>query len=181
LIARTATAQDDIYGDGTSSIVLLTGELLAQAERYLAEGMHPGVIIEGLEVAKQEARKFLEKFVSDVKKKVKVDREVLLSVAKTSLRTKVHEELADKLATIVVDATDIISLKDQPLDLFMVELMHMVHRLDTDTKLVKGLVLDHGARHPDMRTDLKNCYILTCNVNLEYEKRYTICESFNFI
>ena len=52
----------------------------------------------------------------------------------------------------------------------MVETMHMIHKLSTDTRLVKGLVLDHGARHADMPKRLKNCYILNCNVSLEYEK-----------
>ena len=51
-----------------------------------------------------------------------------------------------------------------------VELMHMKHKLDKDTRLVKGLVLDHGARHPDMPKRLENAYILTCNLSLEYEK-----------
>ena len=46
----------------------------------------------------------------------------------------------------------------------------MVHKLAGDTKLVKGLVLDHGSRNPDMPKKLENCYILTCNVSLEYEK-----------
>lgn len=52
----------------------------------------------------------------------------------------------------------------------MVEIMHMSHKLANDTKLVKGLVLDHGARHPDMPRSLTKCYILTLNVSLEYEK-----------
>ena len=52
----------------------------------------------------------------------------------------------------------------------MIEIMHMIHKLATESKLIRGLVLDHGARHPDMPKGLKNCYILTCNVNLEYEK-----------
>lgn len=52
----------------------------------------------------------------------------------------------------------------------MVEVMHMPHKLGTETKLVRGLVMDHGSRHPDMPTKLKNCYILTANVSLEYEK-----------
>lgn len=52
----------------------------------------------------------------------------------------------------------------------MIEIMHMVHRLASDTKLVRGLVLDHGSRNPDMPKNLENCYILTCNVSLEYEK-----------
>lgn len=52
----------------------------------------------------------------------------------------------------------------------MVEIMHMVHKLSSETRLVKGLVLDHGARHAEMPKHLKNVYILTLNVSLEYEK-----------
>ena len=52
----------------------------------------------------------------------------------------------------------------------MIEIMHMQHKLSTDCKLVKGLVLDHGARHEAMPTSLDNCYIMTLNVSLEYEK-----------
>lgn len=46
----------------------------------------------------------------------------------------------------------------------------MQQRLASETKLVKGLVMDHGARHPDMPRALRNAYILTCNVSLEWEK-----------
>merc|ERR1712048_1335229 len=49
-------------------------------------------------------------------------------------------------------------------------ILHMKNKLVTETRLIKGLVLDHGARHPDMPKKLENCYILTCNVSLEYEK-----------
>lgn len=52
----------------------------------------------------------------------------------------------------------------------MIEIMEMQHKTETDTSLVRGLVLDHGARHPDMPKRLKNAYILTCNVSMEYEK-----------
>jgi len=51
-----------------------------------------------------------------------------------------------------------------------VELMHMRHKLDKDTRLVRGLVLDHGSRHPDMPRRVEDAHILTCNVSLEYEK-----------
>jgi hypothetical protein len=46
IIARTATAQEDVTGDGTTSNVLFTGELLSQAERYLTEGLHPRILVE---------------------------------------------------------------------------------------------------------------------------------------
>jgi T-complex protein 1 subunit zeta len=52
----------------------------------------------------------------------------------------------------------------------MVEIMHMCHKMATETQFVNGLVLDHGRRNSDMPAKLKNCYILTCNVNLEDEK-----------
>lgn len=55
MIARAATAQDDITGDGTTSVVLLVGELLKQAERHINEGLHPRVITDGYEIAKTEA------------------------------------------------------------------------------------------------------------------------------
>ena len=56
------------------------------------------------------------------------------------------------------------------MDLHMVEIMTMKHNFATESRLVRGLVLDHGGRHPDMPKDISDCYILTCNVNLEYEK-----------
>lgn len=55
MIAKTAVAQDDQVGDGTTSVVLLVGELLKQSERYTSEGVHPTVIAEGFDLAKKEA------------------------------------------------------------------------------------------------------------------------------
>lgn len=56
----------------------------------------------------------------------------------------------------------------------MVEIMKMQHRTAAETQLVRGLVLDHGARHPDMPRRVENAYILTLNVSLEYEKTCVI-------
>ena len=72
MIARTAVAQDEQCGDGTTSVVLLVGELLKQADRYIAEGLHPRVITDGYELAKNEALKFLDEF----KLERDVDREL---------------------------------------------------------------------------------------------------------
>ena len=55
MIARTAVAQDDQVGDGTTSVVLLVGELLKQADRFISEGVHPTVIAQGFDLAKKEA------------------------------------------------------------------------------------------------------------------------------
>lgn len=167
MIARAATAQDDITGDGTTSNVLLIAELLKQSERYLMEGLHPRVIADGFEIAKKFTTEFLDKF--KVTKDTK-DRELLLSVARTSLSTKVTSQLAENLTEMVTDAVLTIQRPSQPIDLFMVEIMTMQHKSEMDTKLVKGLVLDHGSRHPDMPRKLENVFILVCNVSLEYEK-----------
>ncbi|XP_045045995.2 T-complex protein 1 subunit zeta-2 isoform X5 [Desmodus rotundus] len=108
LIAKAATAQDDITGDGTTSNVLIIGELLKQADLYVSEA--------------------------------------------------------------VVDSVLAVRRPGYPIDLFMVEIMEMKHKSETDTKLIRGLVLDHGARHPEMKKRVEDAFILTCNVSLEYEK-----------
>lgn len=166
LIARASTAQDDITGDGTTSTVLLIGEFMKQADIYISEGLHPRLISEGFEKAKTKALEVLDK----IQNKIEIDRSVLLEVAKTSVCTKVHDKIANVLAEACVDSILAIKQKDEPVDLHMVELMEMQHKTEINTKLVKGLVLDHGARHPGMPKMLKNAYILTCNVSMEYEK-----------
>lgn len=55
MIARAATAQDEITGDGTTSSVLFIGELLKQSERFISEGLHPRLITDGFEIAKKES------------------------------------------------------------------------------------------------------------------------------
>lgn len=166
LIARASTAQDDITGDGTTSTVLVIGELLKQAEIYISEGLHPRMVTEGFELAKVKTLQVLD----SMKIPIEPTKEELMNVARTSLRTKVHPKIADKLTEICVEAVLAIKQKDQDIDLHMVELMEMQHKTATDTTLVRGIVTDHGSRHPDMPKRVEDAYILTCNVSLEYEK-----------
>ncbi|KAK1287393.1 hypothetical protein QJS10_CPB19g01690 [Acorus calamus] len=170
MIARTAVAQDDASGDGTTSTVLFIGELMKQSERCIDEGMHPRVLVDGFDIAKRATLEFLEKFKTPVKMGDMPDTEILKMVARTTVRTKLYEALADQLTDIVVKAVLCIQNDHEPIDLFMVEIMHMRHKFDVDTRLVEGLVLDHGSRHPDMKKRVENCYIMTCNVSLEYDK-----------
>lgn len=167
LIAKVATAQDDITGDGTTSNVLIIGEMLKQADLYVSEGLHPRLATEGFEMAKNKSLEVLE----ECKVSSSMDRDTLIAVARTSLRTKTPRALADNLTEIVVDAVLAIRTDEkQPIDLHMVEVMDMIHKTDAETKLVRGIVMDHGARHPDMKKKVDNAYILTCNVSMEYEK-----------
>ncbi|KAJ7287418.1 chaperonin Cpn60/TCP-1 family [Mycena rebaudengoi] len=175
-IKMTKDGKDDQVGDGTTSVVLLVGELLKQADRFTSEGVHPTVIAEGFDLAKKESLVFLDSF----KQTVKLDRATLINVANTSLATKVSASMAKQLAADVVDAVLTIrpppppkDATDQwrdPIDLHMVEIMKMQHRTASETQLIRGLVMDHGARHPDMPKRVENAFILTLNVSLEYEK-----------
>ncbi|KAG5247534.1 T-complex protein [Salix suchowensis] len=173
----TAVAQDDISGDGTTSTVIFIGELMKQSERYIDEGMHPRVLVDGFEIAKRATLHFLENFKTPVVMGDELDREILKMVARTTIRTKLilfsYAALADQLTDIVVNSVLCIRKPEEAIDLFMVEIMQMRHKFDVDTRLVEGLVLDHGSRHPDMKRRAENCFILTCNVSLEYEKRYS--------
>jgi T-complex protein 1 subunit zeta len=109
-------------------------------------------------------------FLDNFKLERTIDRELLLSVARTSLSTKLNGALAEKLTPDIVDAVLAIHRAPEKPDLHMVEIMTMQHRSSSDTQLIRGLALDHGARHPDMPKRVENAFILTLNVSLEYEK-----------
>ena len=167
MIARIATAQDDTTGDGTTSAVLIVGEIMKQAERHLSDGVHPRLLCEGIEAAKGAVLQFLDsvRVAKDC-----TDRPLLLQIAQASLRTKMHVELADKFTEMVVDAVLCVRKPDAPIDLHMVEIMHMQHRSGMESRLVKGLVMDHGGRHPGMPKKLQKAHILCMNIDLEYQK-----------
>mmetsp|Transcript_20942 Transcript_20942/g.30010 ORF Transcript_20942/g.30010 Transcript_20942/m.30010 type:complete len:543 (+) Transcript_20942:43-1671(+) len=169
MIARAATAMDDQVGDGTTSSVLFTGELLKQAERFTSEGLHPRLIAEGYEIAKDMTLEFLDGFKVNFPN-IYHDRELVTNVVRTSLRTKLSLDIADKMSNAVVDAMMSITEEGKPIDLHMVEIMEMQHKSGSDSCFINGIVLDHGARHPDMPRFLENVHILTCNVSFEYEK-----------
>jgi len=166
MIARASTAQDDSTGDGTTCTVLLIGELLKQADIFVAEGLHPRIVTEGFEKARDKSLEVLEK----MKVPIEINKKNLMQVANTSLKTKVHPNLADILTEVCVDGVLAIRQEDKQIDLHMIELMEMQHKTSTDTSLIRGIVMDHGSRHPDMPRKLENCYVLICNVSMEYEK-----------
>jgi T-complex protein 1 subunit zeta len=99
LIARTATAQDDVTGDGTTSTVLLTGELLKQAEKYVLDSsIHPRILTDGLDLARDAALEFLarDEFTRKQPNAIQ-NRELLMQTARTSLGTKLDSSLVPKV------------------------------------------------------------------------------------
>lgn len=178
LIARTATAQDDVTGDGTTSTVLMCGELMRQADRHVSEGLHPRILVEGLEQARDKTLEFLStvKVAMDAEEMIQ-NRDLLVSIAMTSLNTKLDQDLSLALSEALVSAMQCIYPgPEEPIDLNRVEILAIprtsVYK-DEGTQFINGIVMDHGARHPDMPDVLYKCKIMTCNVSLEYEKTET--------
>ncbi|GJV79161.1 T-complex protein 1 subunit zeta 1, partial [Tanacetum coccineum] len=86
---------------------------------------------------------------------------------------QLYESLADQLTDIVVNAVLCVNKPEEAIDLFMVEIMHMRHKFDVDTRLVEGLVLDHGSRHPDMKRRAENCFFYS---NAEQREAMVVAE-----
>jgi T-complex protein 1 subunit zeta len=178
LIARTATAQDDITGDGTTSTVLLCGELLRQADRHISEGVHPRILVEGLEKAREAALAYLNEIkttfdAENGEPAMIEDRDLLTSIALTSLATKLDYDSSLSLSKALVSSIQCIyEGPGIPIDMNRIEVMPMP-RSTSESRFVNGIVLDHGARHPDMPDVLTNCKIMTLNTSLEYEKTET--------
>ena len=150
--------------------MLLCGELLRQAERFASEGLHPRILVDGLEIARDAVLEFLQKFVVPKENPLQ-DVDLLTHVARTSLQTKLDHDLAEILTQAVVNAITCVAVSpEEPIDLNRVEILSMERKLGSDSRFVNGIVLDHGGRHPDMPHMLHNCHVMTCNVTFEYEK-----------
>eukprot|EP00703_Trepomonas_sp_PC1_P004419 JAP92187.1 TCP-1 chaperonin subunit zeta [Trepomonas sp. PC1] len=169
LIQRTSVAVDDICGDGTTQCVILIGELLRQARRWLQEGVHPRVLVDGFQLAKESCLALLEQ-----NKLTLQNDDQLFQAARTCLMTKLKPTLADKMAEISVKSVKIAAktaTEKRMIDLHMIEIMAMQHHSDLDTSLIEGIVMDHGWRHQELKCSrFDKCYTLTLNVSLEYEK-----------
>ncbi|GIX65910.1 TCP-1 chaperonin, putative [Babesia caballi] len=171
ILCRAASAMDEITGDGTTSNVMLSTSLMKNSEEHvLYEGVHPKFIADGFATALEKALQYMEELKVPVRVNDKLDWELLASVAKTCVCTKLPRSLALHIAHEALEALRLIHRPDESLDLFMVEVLHMRHRLASETQLVRGMVLDHGSRHPDMPKRIEKAYILTLNCSLEYEK-----------
>uniref|UniRef100_A0A8C9LII9 T-complex protein 1 subunit zeta n=1 Tax=Piliocolobus tephrosceles TaxID=591936 RepID=A0A8C9LII9_9PRIM len=171
MLSRICSSIDEMLGDGSSSNLIVATSLIYLSEKYiLYEGIHPRIITQGFDTAKSILFDLLESMKIQVNIENNFDYELLFNVCKTCIRTKLPYTLADKLAKELVESIRIIYDPTKQLDLHMVEIMDIKRHMSIDTKLVSGMVLDHGCRHPNMPSKLKNCLILVLNVSLEYEK-----------
>ena len=170
MMVEVAKAQDAEVGDGTTSVVVLAGELLANAEKLIEREVHPTVIIEGYKRAAEKAVEVLGKIA------VKVDRdddEVLKKVAKTSMNSKLVAGYRDYLAEIAVKAVrHIIQERNGELkiDLDDVKIEKKPGGSIKDTVFVNGIVLDKEVVHSGMPKRVEKAKIALINAPLEIEK-----------
>ena len=168
MIVEVAKTQEDEVGDGTTTAVVLAGELLKQAEVLLDQDVHPTVIAKGYRMAAERARLALE----DLAKPVESSHTTMLEkVALTATTGKGAETARELLAKLVVQAVQAVRENG-----FARDAITIATKTGEDvdhTSLVKGLVLDKERVHPSMPTQVKNARILLLDSALEIRNTET--------
>ncbi|MCS7118407.1 MAG: TCP-1/cpn60 chaperonin family protein [Thaumarchaeota archaeon] len=170
MLVEVAKAQDEEVGDGTTTAVVIAGELLSRAEELIEKEIHPSLIIEGYKKAATEALRILDELGKPVDSQ---DRDYLMKIAKTSLASKLVSEYADHLARVAVDAVLRVAQKENGkwrVDLDDVKVEKKEGMSIGDTLLVQGIVLDKEVVHPDMPRLVRNAKIALLDAPLEIEK-----------
>ncbi len=165
-----AKTQDQETGDGTTSVVVIAGELLSQAEELLDLNIHPSLIIEGYKIAKAE----IDKILNDIAIPVSFDDvEMMKNVAMTSMSSKIVAGEKEYMADIVVEAVRSISEeKDGKMVANIDNILIQKKRGGSlnDTELIKGLLIDKEFVHPDMPKKITDAKILLIDKGLELSK-----------
>lgn len=143
MLVDVSAAQDVEAGDGTTSVVVVTGALLGAAENLLNKGVHPTIIAESFQRAAQRACEIM----LDMSHKISLDdREALIKAANTSLSSKIVSQYSSTLAPISVDAVLQVVPKDaQNVDLNDIRLIKKLGGTIEDTQMVDGVVLTQTA------------------------------------
>jgi archaeal chaperonin len=171
MLVEVAKTQDQQCGDGTTTAVVLAGELLKRSEYLLEQNVHPTVITRGFQLAVQEARRLLE---TEIGTTVKADDDaVLRDCAQTAMGSKGVVGSRDKLAELSVRAVKRIAEQRGgktyvDVDQIKVEKRH--GGTVSDTELIEGIVLDKERGHPRMPGEVAHAKIALLNSALEIKK-----------
>jgi len=171
MIVEVAKTQDQQCGDGTTTAVVLSGELLKRSESLLEQNVHPTVIVRGFQLAVQEANRLLEKEIGTTVKPG--DEEILIDCARTAMGSKGVFGSRDELAKIAVKAVQRVAEQrgDRTIadvDQIKVEKHH--GGTISDTELIEGIVLDKERGHPRMPGEVSPAKIALLNSSLEIKK-----------
>ncbi|MCS7146150.1 MAG: thermosome subunit beta [Nitrososphaerota archaeon] len=170
MLVEVAKAQDEEVGDGTTTAVVLAGELLARAEELIEKEVHPTIIIDGFRKAAKEAINILDSISVPVDASNKTE---LAKIAKSALISKLVSEYADFIANLAVDAVLRVAERfngQWRVDLDDVKLEKKEYGSIMDTRLIEGVVLDKEIVHPDMPKLVRNPKIALLDASLEIEK-----------
>jgi len=170
MMVEVAKTQDQEVGDGTTSAVVVAGELLRLAQDLMDKQVHPTVILEGYREASERALERLEEIAIPVDPE---DREYLRKVAMTSMASKLVAGNKEELSDIVVSAILHVAQREgdsmkADLDDIMVE--KQPGESLTDTKLVEGVIIDKEVAHPKMPKRVENARIALVKSALEIKK-----------
>ncbi len=170
MVIEVAKTQDNEVGDGTTTAVVLAGELLKKAEELLDQDIHPTIIARGYRLAAAKAMEILDSIAIDIDVE---DEETLKKIAATAITGKHSEFAVEHLATLVVKAVKRVAEKrdgkykvDE--DNIKVEKRHGGSIMDTE--LVEGIVIDKEVVHAGMPKRIKNAKIAVLKAALEVKE-----------
>ncbi|OLD04628.1 MAG: thermosome subunit [Crenarchaeota archaeon 13_1_40CM_3_53_5] len=170
MLVEVSKTQDNEVGDGTTTAVLLSGELLERAEKLLDKDVHPTVIVDGYKKAAEKAIEILDKLAIPISEK---DDAVLRQVAITSMYSKGIATAKEKFADIAVKAVKQIAEDVDgkiKADIELIKILKKHGRGLEETELVKGIVVDKELSHAQMPKQVENAKIALLNAKLEIEK-----------
>ncbi|HUV03118.1 MAG TPA: thermosome subunit alpha [Desulfobacteria bacterium] len=168
MMVEIAKTQDEEVGDGTTTAVILAGELLKRAEDLLEQEVHPTLIAAGYQLAAEKAYEILDGIAKTVKP---TDSQTLKKIAITSMTGKGAGTAREMLTDLAVDAVKMIAEEGvKNIDIDHIKLEKKMGGSTEDTKLIMGMVLDKERVHPGMPKTVKNAKIALINSALEIEK-----------
>jgi thermosome len=170
MIVEVAKTQDDKVGDGTTTSVIISGELLNLAQELMDQSVHPTIIIRGYRKALVKSKEILKVLATKIDVN---DKETLLKVAGTSMNSKLITGVKSHFADIAVKAVNQIKEKrgDRILiDLDQIQMIKKEGKSLIDTKIIDGIIVDKEIVHPMMPKSFKDAKIALVNSSLEIQK-----------
>ena len=170
MIVEVAKSQDEECGDGTTSAVVLTGELLKYAGELLEQNIHPTVICAGYKLAAEKAKETLNELAITIKPG---DNKTLKNIAMTSMASKGASSEKGILADIVVEATTNVAEKvgsKTVVDLDNIQIQKKQGGGIANTEIIQGIILDKERVHDGMPKLVKNAKIALVDSALEVKK-----------
>lgn len=173
MMVEVAKAQEDEVGDGTTTAVVVAGELLKKAEELLDQDIHATVITTGYRLAATKAQEILEKMAVKVSKD---DDKTLKQIAITSMSSKGSEQRGEKLAELCVRAVrQIVEVSDGKVeaDIDNIKVEKKSGGSSSDSQLIQGIILDKDVVHTGMPKRKEKAKIVLLNLALEVKETET--------